>query len=410
MKSESRPPTANHISTFAYSAQRTPKQWCSCTLALAIILAVGAFSPSTQAQTLEVLYRFTGGADGENPVAGVVRDAAGNLYGTTACFYCVSGYGSVFKVDKNGNETTLHSFSGGTDGQNPDAGLIRDAAGNLYGAASSGGAYGSGTIFKVDTTGKMTVLYNFGGYANDGEEPFAELIQDVEGNLYGTTPFGGASLQGTVFKLDTSGNETLLHSFSGADGAIPFGGLVQDAARNIYGTTYEGGTYNNGTVFKLTSSGTETVLHSFFRGQPSATLLLKAGNLYGTAANGGSTGSGVVFKLSDSTEKGEALHSFKGTPDGGEPTARLVRDAAGNLYGTTFLGGASGAGTIFKLDITGHETVLYSFTGGTDGGNPESSLVMDAAGNLYGTTYLGGETASCFAPNGCGVVFKFTSR
>jgi uncharacterized repeat protein (TIGR03803 family) len=408
MRSVLIPLAANHISTITSSAKENRKEWSAFATALAVILALGSVSPSAQAQTLTVLYRFTGGADGENPVAGVVRDAAGNLYGTTGCNFCVSGFGSVFKVDKNGKETTLHSFTGGTDGGNPNASLVRDAAGNLYGTAFSGGAFGGGTVFKVDTTGDFTVLYSFAAYPNDGEAPFAGLIRDAEGNLYGTTSSGGVYFDGTVFKLDASGNETVLHSFNGTDGLLPFAGLVADAAHNLYGTTFQGGTFGGGTVFKLDAAGTETVLHSFSKGNPSAVLLRSAaGNLYGTAAVGGSTGSGAVFKLSDTTGKGTALYNFNGAPDGVEPTAGLVRDTAGNFYGTTFLGGGSGAGTIFKLDTTGKETVLYSFTGGTDGGNPESSLVMDAQGNLYGTTYLGG-ALSCFPPNGCGVVFKLT--
>jgi uncharacterized repeat protein (TIGR03803 family) len=408
MHSASISPAAN-LSVFRRLTKEMRLKFSACVPSLAIVLALGAVAASAHAQTLSVLYRFTGGADGENPVAGVVRDSAGNLYGTTGCNYCVSGYGSVFKIDKDGNETTLHSFTGGSDGQNPDASLIRDAAGNLYGSAA-GGVYRSGTIFKIDATGNLTTLYSFGAFANDGELPFAELIRDAEGNLYGTTPFGGAYQQGTVFKVDTSGNETQLHSFSGADGALPFGGLVRDSAQNLYGTTYEGGTSNNGTVFMLNGSGTETVLHSLFAGHPSATLLLNAGYLYGTSSDGGNKKSGVVFKISPTNKKGDILHNFTGAPDGGEPTAGLVRDAGGNFYGTTFVGGTSGAGTIFKVDAAGGETILYSFTGGTDGGNPESRLVMDSSGNLYGTTYLGGATTTCFAPNGCGVVFKFAPK
>jgi uncharacterized repeat protein (TIGR03803 family) len=377
---------------------------------MAIALAFGVVLPPAEAQTLKVLYRFTGGADGENPVAGVVRDAAGNLYGTTGCNYCVSGAGSVFKVDKHGRETTLHHFSGGNDGGFPDGGVIRDAEGNLYGTTFGGGAYGFGSVFKIDSSGKFTTLYSFGAYANDAEAPFGGLLLDDSGNLYGTASGGGVYFCGAVFKLDVNGNETLLHSFTGVDGASPFAGLIQDSAHNLYGTTFSGGTYGTGTVFKLDAAGTETVLHSFRQGFLSAVLVRDtAGNLYGAAAGGGHTGNGLVFKVNDTTGRGRLLYSFSGKDDGEEPAAGLVRDAAGNFYGTTFLGGTSGAGTVFKLDRSGKETVLYSFTGGTDGGNPESSLVMDATGNLYGTAYLGGDS-SCFSPFGCGVVFELTAQ
>jgi len=268
----------------------------------------------------------------------------------------------------------LHSFAGHPgDGANPEAGLVRDAQGNLYGTTLTGGSGGPelcsgvggcGTVFKLDTTSKETVLYSFTGVP-DGEEPDAGLVRDAQGNLYGTTYNGGASNLGTVFELDTTGKETVLHSFTGTggDGSEPYGGLVLDAQGNLYGTTSFGGASGDGTVFELDTAGKETVLYSF-------------------------TGTGG---------------------DGAYPSG-LVRDAQGNLYGTTYGGGASGFGTVFKLDTAGKETVLYSFTGtGGDGAYPSGlvRLVRDAQGNLYGTTYEGGDLA-CDAPYGCGTVFKLT--
>jgi uncharacterized repeat protein (TIGR03803 family) len=161
----------------------------------------------------------------------------------------------VFKVDATGTETVLYSFTGGTDGTFPRAGLVRDKQGNLYGTTIGGGVWGSGTVFKVDTTGKEAVLYSFGYTGGDGTYPWASLVRDAKGNLYGTTFDGGAYDYGTVFKVDKSGKETVLYSFTGArgDGYYPIAGLVRDAlSGNLYGTTSGGGVYNNGMVFKLT--------------------------------------------------------------------------------------------------------------------------------------------------------------
>lgn len=211
-----------------------------------------------------VLYSFTGGADGGFPEAGLVLDAAGNLYGTTESggdTSCgpPSGCGTVFKVDKAGNETVLHAFAGGTDGSTPLAGLVRDAVGDLYGTTVSGGSGGTscggcGTVFKVDRSGTETVLYSFAGDP-DGASPEGGLIQDGEGNLYGTTAGGGANFNGTVFKLDKTGIETILYNFAGqADGTGPAGTLARDAAGILYGTTSGGGGINGtefGTVFMI---------------------------------------------------------------------------------------------------------------------------------------------------------------
>ena len=204
-----------------------------------------------------VLYSFTGtGGDGAIPLGCVVQDSKGNLYGTTtyggelSC-NAPNGCGTVFKMDTTGKETVLYSFTGSPDAAEPESALLRDAEGNLYGTAPSGGAYGYGAVFKVDTTGKESVLYSFSG-GSDGANPYGGLLRDAKGNLYGTTTAGGASGYGTVFKVDTTGKETVLHSFAGSDGANPaFGSLVEDTKGNLYGTT-SGFTYGHGTVFKLT--------------------------------------------------------------------------------------------------------------------------------------------------------------
>jgi uncharacterized repeat protein (TIGR03803 family) len=404
---------------------------------------LGTRSAQAQTYTESVLYSFTGPPDGANPSAGLVRDAQGNLYGTTtnggdpACeYYGIYGCGTVFKVDPAGKKTVLYSFTGG-DGANPVAGLVRDAQGNLYGTTFGGGDFacglgGCGTVFKLDTTGKETVLYSFGALFGAGYGPEGGLVRDAQGNLYGTTAWGGDFYgigYGTVFKLDTTGKETVLANFSSPYyGLLPVAGLVRDAQGNLYGTTEYGGNgpwscnYAHfsgcGVVFKVDTTGGE-VLYSFTGTggdgkYPHAGLVRDAqGNLYGTTTGGGDLscrapyGCGTVFKM-DTTGKETVLYSFTGGADGGDPYAGLVRDAQGNLYGTTYGGGAYGVGTVFKVATTGEETVLYSFTGtGGDGAYPLAGLVRDAQGNLYGTTSAGGDPA-CIAGTGCGTVFKLT--
>ena len=320
-----------------------------------------------------VLFNFNGGASGARTVAGLIRDSQGNLYGTTDVGGDNRCCGTVFKLDTAGTYTVLRSFKSHPDASRPLAPLLRDAAGNLYGTTWLGGLYDNGAVFKVDTSGNETVLYSFTG-KTDGMWPLAGLIRDDSGNLYGTTELGGnlhggcGSLGcGVVFKVDPTGTETVLYSFTGgADGAEPVAPLLRDKAGNFYGTAGFGG--------DLTCSAPY--------------------------------GCGVVFKL-DVTGKQTVLYAFKGSPtDGNEPHGGVIHDAAGNFYGTTYRGGAYGFGTVFKLDANGKETVLYSFRNGADGSAPNAGLIRDAAGNLYGTTVAGGK-AGCLG-EGCGVVFKVT--
>jgi uncharacterized repeat protein (TIGR03803 family) len=391
----------------------------SCAFAVALMGGFTASAPWAHGQTFTVLHSFKGGTDGEFPSGGVVRDTAGNLYGTTASGGAFNN-GTVFKLDTTGKETVLYSFTGGADGAIPLAGMIRDAAGNLYGTTEHGGdltcgsGVGCGTVFKLDKTGKETVLYSFTGGA-DGAEPVAGVIMDKAGNLYGTTQYGGPFSSGTVFKVDTTGKETVLYTFTGGrggtDGYFPEG-LIGDAAGSLYGITQLGGNFSFGTVFKLDGTGKETVLYRFTGGssgdQPVGGVILdNAGNLYGATQGGGTSFAGTVFKL-NTTGKKTVLYSFLGGADGVYPAAGVIADAAGNLYGTTQYGGGlncfgDGCGTVFKLEKTGKETVLYSFTGGADGASPVAGLVRDSAGNLYGTAYFGGDP---LCSGGCGVVFK----
>jgi len=399
-----------------------------------VLLPVAVTTPPVQAQTFSVIHTFINdGLDGEVPSAGLIRDGMGNLYGTASAGGANPCFGDgtcgvVFKLDSAGNETVLHSFRI-SDGSTPIAGLVRDGVGNLYGAAYFGAidgglcVFGCGTIFKLGASGKGTVLHAFTGYPSDGDGPAGDLLRDAAGNLYGTTAYGGENDYGTIFKVDSAGRETVLYSFTGYgnDGARPLSGLVRDKAGTLYGTTYTGGTYGAGTIFKLDTGGTETVLYTFTDGAdgqaPYGQLIRdEAGNLYGTAWGGGLAGCaqygcGTVFKL-DVAGNFTVLHTFVGPTEGGSPYGGLLRDAAGNFYGTTEYGGSAacpeyGCGSVYKLDHAGNLTVLHMFTGGADGAQPMSALVRDPAGNLYGTATYGGRNTFCggFTP-GCGVVFK----
>jgi uncharacterized repeat protein (TIGR03803 family) len=314
----------------------------------------------------------------------------------------------VFKVSAEGVETVLYSFLGTSDGAYPYSVLVRDEKGNLYGTTSVGGdlTCDCGTVFKIDSAGNETILHSFTGPGGDGRLPYAGLRRDKTGNLYGTTFFGGTGDDGTVFKIDSTGVETVLYSFgtTPGDGYAPASRLIGDGKGNLYGTTYEGGTYNSGVAFKLDATYTETVLHAFNYSigdgaNPYSGLILDAeGNLYGTTSNGGAYGGlrGTVFQL-DPTGKETILHSFKRKTrwsTAGLPG--LVRDKAGNLYGTTNIYGGL-EGTVFKVSRTGKETILHSFDGGFDGAYPAAGLVEDGKGNLYGTASdYGGSNGTVF--------------
>jgi uncharacterized repeat protein (TIGR03803 family) len=326
-----------------------------------------------------VVHAFEGYPDdGSNPTAGLLLDAAsGRLYGTTVSGGSENGagnWGTVFQVDAaTGVETVLHSFDS-SDGAFPGAALVRDAAGNLYGTTIGCAALDIqchdfyGEVFKLDTTGKLTILHHFTSEAagGDGAIPESGLVQDAAGNLYGTTLGGGAASHGTVFKIDAKGKHTILHSFTGGrDGKWPqFGNLILDAAGNLYGATNNGGAANLGVVFKLSLAGKFTTLYTFKGGKdgenPSMPLARDtAGNLYGTSREGGdgSCACGTIFKVDTSGNK-TVLHNFISSVDGAYPTDGLIEDASGNLYGTTTEGGnpnvacrseTTGCGTVFKF-------------------------------------------------------------
>ena len=373
-------------------------------LCLGVLLATS----SATAQTFTSLYSFPGAPNGASPSSRLLRDGAGNLYGTT---YNYGQYyqGIAFKIDATGNESILHSFgSAFGDGAVPNAGLILDSSGNLWGTTSDGGTNYKGTVYKIDSTGNESVVYSFGQSATDGAYPYSSLTMDSSGNFYGTTEQGGAYGKGTIFKLTPSGAESVVYSFgaTSADGAYPLADLTIDSGGNLYGTTYEGGFSNWGTVFEVDTTGSEVMLYSF--GGPTGTNYYdganprggvvrdSAGNLYGATYGGGQL-FGAVYKLNSSGQE-VALYSMT-QADGLEPYGTLVQDAAGNLYGTAAYGGVSvnnsaTDGTVFRIDSNLTTlTVLHTFSG-LDGSAPEAGLYQDASGNFYGSTISGGVTSS----------------
>jgi uncharacterized repeat protein (TIGR03803 family) len=360
----------------------------------AVVRAAG-----TQARpAFTVLYSFAGTPDGELPLAGLLN-VNERLFGTTS-EGGTNYVGAVFKITTSGIETVLHSFARGKrDGIYPEAGLI-NVKGSLYGTTSEGGASSYGTVFKLSMSGKEGVIHNFKGASGDGASPGGGLL-DVRGTLYGTSGGGGASDRGTVYAITTSGTETVLHSFGGSgDGASPEGGLL-NVNGTLYGTTVDGGTNGYGTVFYITTTGKERVLYSFAGGAgdgayPWGTLLNLNGTLYGTTAGGGGSGCnsgsgcGTVFSITPSGTE-TVLHIFGASGDGAEPFAGLI-DVEGTLYGTTrFGGGKNGDGTVFRIGTDGKgENVLHNFKGGRrDGALPWAALIK-VDGSLFGTTELGG--------------------
>jgi len=371
---------------------------------------IGTVYKITPAGAETVLHAFTGGADGSLPLASLIQSSDGNFYTTTENGGA-SQSGSLLKITPTGMVTTVYSFNSGPEGQNP-VGLIRSSDGNFYGTTNKGGTSGNGTIFKVTPAGVESLLYSFAGGTADGSQPQAGLVEASDGNFYGTTSQGGTSGNGTVFKITPAGVESLLHSFVGGatDGSQPQAALIQASDGNLYGTTSQGGASGNGTVFKITLAGAESVLHSFAGSQtdgsqPQAALVQASdGNFYGTTSIGGMGGYGTVFVITPAGTE-SVLHSFAfSTPDGNNPRAALIQGGDGSFYGTTFNGGGIGlgTGTVFKITSTGIETVLYAFAGGADGSGPNAALIQGGDGNLYGTTLSGG-------PSNNGTLFEITS-
>ncbi|HEX4159541.1 MAG TPA: choice-of-anchor tandem repeat GloVer-containing protein [Rhizomicrobium sp.] len=387
----------------------------------AFLLATGA-----RAGSLTVLHQFGGyPTDGAAPLSGVIADSSGNLYGTTSeggtnyCGYTeYGGCGSVYKVAPDGTESLIHSFSNGNanDGQFPWASLIIDGSNNVYGTTEGGGVYDIGTAFKLSQDGTITVLHSFAG-GNDGYDPIAPLVFDVNGNLYSTTPSGGGGRCdkyrhiyygcGTIFKLTPDGTETVLYAGSTKRDPRDFiSGVVIDGIGNLFGISDFDGKHRGGILFELSPQGLLTVFHHFGKGHdgsgPSGNLNMDGeGNLIGTTSGGGKFGVGTIFKFTPSGIE-TILHSFNGKKNGSDPVGGLIADSSGNLYGAAN-GGAGGLGIVYKLTPTGKFSILYSFSGSDAIAGPIGPLVIDQAGNLYGVTAEGGAGCGTF---GCGGVFK----
>jgi uncharacterized repeat protein (TIGR03803 family) len=391
--------------------------------------AVFKLTPSGNTWTTSVLYSFTGGTDGSNPSGPLLFDQTGNLYGMTSRGGSCTplNCGVVFELMPSGGnwtESVLYAFTGGADGANPAGRLSFDQAGSLYGAAAAFGSSACGTVFQLAPSASgwtQSVLHSFQGLS-DGCNP-GDVILTASGNLFGTAPRSGPANSGAVFELtpaNGSWKESTVFGFLGTDGSQPYGSaLILDSTGSLYGTTGSGGSAELGSVFKLTPNSqggwTESMIYSFKDSatgeNPRSGLVFDTqGNLYGITTSGGLPscspygGCGVVFKLKPSGTgwTQSVIHAFSGT-DGSYPQGPLVLDAAGNLYGATQSGGTFGFGTVFKLAPSSgglwKETVLYNFTGGTDGSQLLGGLVFDQAGNLYGATSIGGVS-------GYGTVFK----
>jgi hypothetical protein len=451
--------------------------------AVALTLAISASAEWNE----KVLYSFQGGTDGSIPAGGVIFDKEGNLYGLTiygGSTACPPGWcGTIYELSppqqKGGawTEKVLYVFKGHNqnDGASPSGGLIADNAGNFYGVTGYGGsgpcvlfgtATGCGTVFELSPPAQKggawteAVLYNFRG-GKDGDLPSGPLVFDSAGNLYGATEFGGEKGAtcnafyggncGTVFKLSPpkqkggKWTEKVLHSFADVaqgkqygDGAEPNGGLVLDSRGGLYGTTAIGGNQicrnehsqpiGCGTVFRLHPPGNaggawiEGIQHRF-RGYPndgelpSAGLILDSGGtLYGTTTGGGNQAAGTVFALTQSKERGgqweeTLLHQFTAGSDGAVPIAPLTLNALGALYGTASIGGAVGGGTLFQLKRSPKRhswtfDAFYTFTGSPDGSYPASGLTLGLRGSYYGTTQQSGNTGQNCGRLGCGTVFE----
>jgi hypothetical protein len=396
--------------------------------AFAFLCAAIVLSGTASAQTYTVLHQFTGEADGGGPLTGLTIDAAGRLYGTTSVGG--AGNGTVFQLKRAGSGWTfapLYSFLGGNDGALPDGRVVFGPNGTLYGTTLQGGGAtycigGCGTVFNLHAPARACsralcpwmeeVLYAFqGGNTDDGLDPLGDLIFDASGNLFGVTDGGGVNFAGTVYELTPSGgswSENVLHNFvfGPNDGQTPQAGVVLEGASTLYGTTTGGGHYSGGTVFELGRSGSgwiESLIHSFHPvtdgNTPIGISMDSAGNLYGGTLFGGPDTFGTVWQLSQS---GGSWTFNVISPDPGDTcgvAGPVTLDSAGNVYGAT-------CDTIFELSPSGGgwtHTVLYRFSGGPDGGQANGNLVLDANGNIYGTTYNGGG-GNC--SGGCGVVYE----
>ncbi len=420
--------SAHHRWLFAFSAATAIL--AGCTGGQPPLTAPGSTAASSYfragpaSSTEKVLYNFTGSNDGGNAATGLVFDHQGNLYGSTVIgglYTC----GTVFKLAPASSgpwlESVLYNFDCNATGKSPHGGVTFDRSGNLEGTTVAGGTGGyctgdgCGVVYQIAGSSE-TVRYNFTG-AGDGFGPGGAVVFDRRGDAFGTTPDGGAFYQGVIYEISRAGKQRVLHAFTGGkDGGVgSLGSLLLDKSGKIYGVTELGGAQSSGTVYELSQAGKNKwhlrTLYAF-KGTPDAAfpygglIADKSGNLYGTTYYGGAHGVGSVFELvrkKNGKYRERVLYSFQGGSDGSYTTSTLIFGASGDLYGTTSSGGGScDCGTIFKVDPTsGAEQVLHNFGSGTDGAYPYYGLTADQSGNFYGTTVAGGNF-------GQGVVFEFT--
>lgn len=387
-------------------------------MAAAMPFALLAVGP-VHAQTYTVLHSFVGGAhDGASPQGPLIENSEHQFYGASL-WGGHDSYGTIFRMSKSGKTSVLHSF-GGYDGFDPASGVIQDSDGNLYGTTEQGG-YGfgnnlgdSGVLFDLNSTTKKTkLLYQFPFIG--GQSAPNGVIADAQGNLYGVAEGGGTYNDGYIYKLDTTGNLSVLYNFTGGnDGATPQGPLAWGSDGDLYGVTKEEGANKGGTVFKMDTSGNLATLYSFAYGgtdgyfpNPGTLAFDAAGNIYGTTQYGGSgtacsRNCGTVFEVTP-TGSESILYNFQGGTGGGRPMTEVVMDSAGNVYGTTSQYGDQNCacGVAFKVDGQGNETVLHSWTG-ADGSSPSGQLLLSGA-NLYGLTSGGGTS-------GLGVAFRLSTK
>ena len=406
--------------------------WAAVMVAAILMTLAAAIAASAQdAVTFKTLHSFNLN-DGSLPFPSLMQASSGALYGTTEEGGASGSSGTIFRIDPvTGKLISVYSFcsqNGCTDGSLPLGQLTQDDEGNLFGTTFEGGAYGNGTVFKINRSGALTTLHSFN--YSDGAKPDAGVVLGFDGNFYGVTNYGGAWNGGAIFKITPSGTLTTLYSFCNVTGC-PVGedptGLIQGSDGNLYGTTTNGGARGGGTVFKITTAGTLTTLHNFCSmasckdgADPLAGLVEGSdGDFYGTTQFGGGnttchigSGCGVVFKVT-STGTLTTLHSFcslSGCSDGYFPVSVLIQATDGNFYGTTNDGGTANVcascGTVFSITSDGDLTTLHTFHG-FDGDNPIGGVIQDTNGTFYGTTTSGGSGTAC-DNSGCGTVFSLS--
>jgi uncharacterized repeat protein (TIGR03803 family) len=370
-------------------------------------VGIGTIFKMTPAGAFSLLGSF-GASDGAAPRGPLLRTSDGAFFGTTT-LGGAQNHGTVYRLAADGSLSTLHDFvDDSVDGSQPMSGLVQGPDGAFYGTTAGTMTMGVapttfGTAFRVTADGVFTLLHTFSGGQTDGATPTAALLPTADGNFLGTTAYGGALFGGTVFRMTPTGATTLLHSFSGdaSDGAAPNSALVQATDGNVYGTTTYGGTLGFGTIFRLSPAGALTLLYSFSGGGdgafPAGVIQASDGNLYGTTSTGGQFNAGTIFRVSLAGAL-TTLHAFSGA-DGGNSVAPLMQGADGLLYGTTAGGGIYPGGAVFKMTLGGVLSVMAGLSL-ADGANSTAALVQAPDGTLYGTTLLGG-------PIGQGVVFRF---